>query len=194
MADAANLTRMQQLYVDKIRGQMTEQFGYKNLMQVPKIDKIVINMGVGDATQDKKLVDAAAAEMALIAGQKPVITKAKKSVAVFKLREGMPIGCKVTLRRERMYEFLDRLVTIALPRVRDFRGLNPKSFDGRGNYAMGLKEQIVFPEINYDRIGKVRGMDIIITTTATTDDEARALLLAFGLPFTGLVGDQKKAA
>ncbi len=194
MADMANLTRMQQLYVDKIRGQMTEQFGYKNLMQVPKIEKIVINMGVGDATQDKKLVDAAAAEMALIAGQKPVITKAKKSVAVFKLREGMPIGCKVTLRRERMYEFLDRLVTIALPRVRDFRGLNPKSFDGRGNYAMGLKEQIVFPEINYDRIGKVRGMDIIITTTAKTDDEARALLLAFGLPFTGLVGDQKKAA
>jgi len=132
--------------------------------------------------------------MALIAGQKPVICKAKKSVAVFKLREGMPIGCKVTLRRERMYEFLDRLVTIALPRVRDFRGLNPKSFDGRGNYAMGLKEQIVFPEINYDRIGKVRGMDIIVTTTANTDDEARALLLAFGFPFTGLVGDLKKAA
>ncbi len=194
MADAANLTRMQQLYVDTIRGQMTEQFGYKNLMQVPRIEKIVINMGVGDATQDKKLVDAAAAEMALIAGQKPVVTKAKKSVAVFKLREGMPIGCKVTLRRERMYEFLDRLITIALPRVRDFRGLNPKSFDGRGNYAMGLKEQIVFPEINYDRIGKVRGMDVIITTTANTDDEARALLLAFGFPFTGLVGDQKKAA
>ncbi len=193
MADVANLTRMQKLYVDTIRGQMTEQFGYKNLMQVPKIDKIVINMGVGDATQDKKLVDAAAAEMALIAGQKSVICKAKKSVAVFKLREGMPIGCKVTLRREKMYEFLDRLVTIALPRVRDFRGLNPKSFDGRGNYAMGLKEQIVFPEINYDRIGKVRGMDVIITTTANTDDEARALLFAFGLPFTGMV-DQKKAA
>jgi large subunit ribosomal protein L5 len=189
MADAANLTRMQQLYVDKIRGQMSEQFGYKNLMQVPKIDKIVINMGVGDATQDKKLVDAAAAEMALIAGQKPVICKAKK----FKLREGMPIGCKVTLRREKMYEFLDRLVTIALPRVRDFRGLNPKSFDGRGNYAMGLKEQIVFPEISYDRIGKVRGMDVIITTTAKSDDEARALLFAFGLPFTGMV-DAKKAA
>ena len=194
MADQANLTRMQQLYVDKIRAQMTEQFGYKNVMQVPRLDKIVINMGVGDATQDKKLVDAAAAEMALIAGQKPVVTKAKKSVATFKLREGMPIGCKVTLRRERMYEFLDRLVTIALPRVRDFRGLNPKSFDGRGNYAMGLKEQIIFPEINYDRIAKVRGMDVIITTTANTDDEARALLLAFGLPFIGLVGDQKKAA
>jgi large subunit ribosomal protein L5 len=193
MADAANLTRMQKLYVEKIRAQMTEQFGYTNVMQVPRIDKIVINMGVGDATQDKKLVDAAAAEMALIAGQKPVITKAKKSVAVFKLREGMPIGCKVTLRRDKMYEFLDRLVTIALPRVRDFRGLNPKSFDGRGNYAMGLKEQIVFPEINYDRIAKVRGMDVIITTTAKTDDEARALLFAFGLPFTGMA-EAKKAA
>ncbi len=194
MADQANLARMQTLYVDTIRAQMTEQFGYKNLMQVPRLDKIVINMGVGEATQDKKLVDQAAAEMALIAGQKPVINKAKKSVAVFKLREGMPIGCKVTLRRTRMYEFLDRLVTIALPRVRDFRGLNPKSFDGRGNYAMGLKEQLVFPEINYDRIGKVRGMDVIITTTANTDDEARALLLAFGMPFIGLVGEAKKAA
>ena len=193
MSDSAKLTKMQQLYMDKIRAQMTEQFGYKNVMQVPRIDKIVINMGVGDATQDKKLVDAAAAEMALIAGQKPVITKAKKSVAVFKLREGMPIGCKVTLRRTRMYEFLDRLITIALPRVRDFRGLNPKSFDGRGNYAMGLKEQIVFPEINYDRIGKIRGMDIIVTTTAKTDDEARALLFAFGLPFTGMA-EAKKAA
>lgn len=193
MSDSAKLTKMQQLYMDKIRAQMTEQFGYKNVMQVPRIDKIVINMGVGDATQDKKLVDAAAAEMALIAGQKPVITKAKKSVAVFKLREGMPIGCKVTLRRAQMYDFLDRLITIALPRVRDFRGLNPKSFDGRGNYAMGLKEQIVFPEINYDRIGKIRGMDIIITTTAKTDDEARALLFAFGLPFTGMA-EAKKAA
>ena len=194
MADSAKLTKMQQLYVDKIRAQMMEQFGYTNAMQVPKIDKIVINMGVGEATQDKKKVEQAAAEMALIAGQKPVIAKAKKAVAQFKLREGMPIGCKVTLRRERMYEFLDRLVTIALPRVRDFRGLNPKSFDGRGNYAMGLKEQIVFPEINYDRIDKVRGMDVIITTTARTDDEARALLFAFGLPFTGMVDDAKKAA
>ena len=193
MADAAKLTKMQQLYVDKVRAQMVEQFGYKNLMQVPKIDKIVINMGVGDATQDKKLVDAAAAEMALIAGQKPVVTRAKKSVAVFKLREGMPIGCKVTLRREKMYDFLDRLITIALPRVRDFRGVNPKSFDGRGNYAMGLKEQSVFPEINYDRIAKIRGMDIIITTTAKTDDEARALLFAFGMPFTGMA-EAKKAA
>jgi len=183
MADSANLTRMQQLYVDKVRAQMIEQFGYKNLMEVPKIDKIVLNMGVGEATQDKKKVDKAAEEMALIAGQKPVITKAKKSVATFKLREGMPIGCKVTLRRERMYEFLDRLITVALPRVRDFRGLNPKSFDGRGNYAMGLKEQIIFPEINYDRIDSVRGMDVIVTTTAKTDDEARALLKAFGFPF-----------
>jgi len=193
MADAANLTRMQQLYVDKVRAQMIEQFGYKNPMQVPKIDKIVINMGVGEATQDKKKVDKAAEEMALIAGQKPVITKAKKSVATFKLREGMPIGCKVTLRRDKMYEFLDRLITVALPRVRDFRGLNPKSFDGRGNYAMGLKEQIIFPEINYDRIDQVRGMDVIVTTTAKTDDEARALLSAFGFPFIQPVADKKAA-
>ena len=195
MADAANMTKMQQLNVDKVRAQMTEQFGYKNLMEVPRIEKIVLNMGVGEATQDKKKVDKAAEEMALIAGQKPVITKAKKSVATFKLREGMPIGCKVTLRREKMYEFLDRLVTIALPRVRDFRGLNPKSFDGRGNYAMGLKEQIIFPEINYDKMENVRGMDVIITTTATTDDEARALLSLFGLPFIGYgTEDQQKAA
>lgn len=193
MADPANLTRMQKLYVDKIRPQMIEQFGYKNLMEVPKIDKIVLNMGVGEATQDKKKVEQAAAEMALIAGQKPVIAKAKKAIAQFKLREGMPIGCKVTLRRERMYEFLDRLITIALPRVRDFRGLSPKSFDGRGNYAMGLKEQLVFPEINYDKIDKVRGMDVIITTTARTDEEARALLYAFGMPFTGM-DEAKKAA
>lgn len=194
MADQANLTRMQTLYQEKVRPAMIEQFGYKNLMEVPKIDKIVINMGVGEATQDKKKVDIAAAEMALIAGQKPVITKAKKSVATFKLREGMPIGCKVTLRREKMYEFLDRLVTIALPRVRDFRGLNPKSFDGRGNYAMGLKEQLVFPEISYDRVDQVRGMDVIITTTARTDDEARALLKAFGLPFIGMTEPLQKAA
>jgi len=193
MADAANLTRMQKLYVDKVRAQMIEQFGYKNLMEVPKIDKIVLNMGVGEATQDKKKVDKAAEEMALIAGQKPVITKAKKSVATFKLREGMPIGCKVTLRRERMYEFLDRLITVALPRVRDFRGLNPKSFDGRGNYAMGLKEQIIFPEINYDRIDSVRGMDVIVTTTAKTDEEARALLAAFGFPFIQPPAEKKAA-
>ena len=195
MADQSNLTKMQKLYVEQIRAKMTERFGYTNVMQVPRIDKIVLNMGVGEATQDKKLVDKAAAEMALIAGQKPVITKAKKSVATFKLREGMPIGCKVTLRREKMYEFLDRLVTVALPRVRDFRGLNPKSFDGRGNYAMGLKEQIIFPEINYDKMENVRGMDVIITTTATTDDEARALLSLFGLPFIGYgTEDQQKAA
>jgi len=194
MADQANLTRMQTLYQEKVRPAMIEQFGYKNVMEVPKIDKIVINMGVGEATQDKKKVDVAAAEMALIAGQKPVITKAKKSVATFKLREGMPIGCKVTLRREKMYEFLDRLVTIALPRVRDFRGLNPKSFDGRGNYAMGLKEQLVFPEISYDRVDQVRGMDVIITTTARTDDEARALLKLFGLPFVGMTEPLAKAA
>ena len=175
--------RMQGIYEATIIKAMTEKFGYTNSMQVPRLDKIVINMGVGEATQDKKKVEIAAAEMQQIAGQKPVVTKAKKSIAQFKLREGMPIGCKVTLRRERMYEFLDRLITIALPRVRDFRGLNPKSFDGRGNYAMGLKEQLVFPEISYDQIDKMRGMDIIVTTTAKTDDEARELLRLFGFPF-----------
>jgi len=185
--------RLKKQYEDLIIKAMTEKFGYKNLMEVPKLDKIVLNMGVGEATQDKKRVETAAAEMELIAGQKPVVTKAKKSIATFKLREGMPIGVKVTLRRERMYEFLDRLVTIALPRVRDFRGLNPKSFDGRGNYAMGLKEQIVFPEINYDRIDKVRGMDVIVTTTAKTDEEARELLRLFGFPFPAQQ-DQKQAA
>jgi large subunit ribosomal protein L5 len=175
--------RMALLYKEQIAAAMTEKFGYKNAMQIPKIDKIVLNMGVGEATQDKKKVDIAAAEMELIAGQKPVVTKAKNSIAQFKLREGMAIGCKVTLRSERMYEFLDRLITIALPRVRDFRGVNPKSFDGRGNYAMGLKEQLVFPEISYDKIERVRGMDIIVTTTAKTDDEARELLRLFGFPF-----------
>ena len=175
--------RLKADYDERIVPAMTERFGYKNRMEVPRLDKIVINMGVGEATQDKKKVETAAAEMQVISGQKPVITKAKKSIAQFKLREGMPIGCKVTLRRERMYEFLDRLVTVALPRVRDFRGLNPKSFDGRGNYALGLKEQIVFPEINYDEIDKVRGMDIIVTTTAKNDDEGRALLKALGFPF-----------
>ena len=174
---------MQGIYESTIIKAMTEKFGYTNALQVPRLDKIIINMGVGEATQDKKKVEIAAAEMELIAGQKPVIARAKKSIAQFKLREGMPIGCKVTLRRERMYEFLDRLITIALPRVRDFRGLNPKSFDGRGNYAMGLKEQLVFPEISYDKIEKVRGMDIIVTTTAKTDDEARELLRLFGFPF-----------
>ena len=185
--------RLKADYEDRIVKAMTEKFGYKNRLEVPRLEKIVINMGVGDATQDKKRVDSAAAEMERIAGQKPVVTKAKKSIAQFKLREGMPIGCKVTLRRERMYEFLDRLVTIALPRVRDFRGLNPRSFDGRGNYAMGLKEQIVFPEINYDSIDKVRGMDIIVTTTAKTDEEARELLRLFNFPFPA-EQDQRQAA
>ncbi len=183
MAKQDYTPRLKSDYEDRIVKAMTEKFGYKNRLEVPKLDKIVINMGVGEATQDKKKVETAAAEMEKIAGQKPVITKAKKSIAQFKLREGMPIGAKVTLRRERMFEFLDRLVTIALPRVRDFRGLNPKSFDGRGNYALGLKEQIVFPEINYDQIDTVRGMDIIITTTAKTDEEARELLRLFNFPF-----------
>ena len=193
MSETVYIPRLRVEYDKSIRAKLTEQFGYENVMQVPRLDKIVLNMGVGEATQDKKRVETAAAEMELIAGQKPVVTKAKKSIATFKLREGMPIGVKVTLRRERMYEFLDRLVTIALPRVRDFRGLNPKSFDGRGNYAMGLKEQIVFPEINYDRIEKVRGMDVIVTTTAKTDEEARELLRLFGFPFPAQQ-DQKQAA
>jgi large subunit ribosomal protein L5 len=186
------VSRLRREYDETIVPAMIERFGYKNKLEVPKLDKIVINMGVGEATQDKKRVETAAAEMQAISGQKPVITKAKKSIAQFKLREGMPIGCKVTLRRERMFEFLDRLVTIALPRVRDFRGLNPKSFDGRGNYALGLKEQIIFPEINYDQIDKVRGMDVIITTTAKTDEEARELLRLFNFPFPA--EEQREAA
>ncbi|MBD8470400.1 MULTISPECIES: 50S ribosomal protein L5 [unclassified Sphingomonas] len=195
-AEAAYTPRMRKMYDETIIKAMTEKFGYKNVMEIPRIDKIVLNMGVGEATQDKKKVDQAAQEMELIAGQKPVVTKAKKSIAQFKLREGMPIGVKVTLRRERMYEFLDRFITIALPRVRDFRGLNPKSFDGRGNYACGIKEQIVFPEISYDRVDKVRGMDVIVTTTAKTDDEARELLRLFGFPFPieDDAADEKKAA
>jgi large subunit ribosomal protein L5 len=193
MAESKYTPRLKRDYDERIVPAMTEKFGYKNRFEVPKLEKIVINMGVGEATQDKKKVETAASEMELIAGQKPVITKAKKSIAQFKLREGMPIGVKVTLRRDRMYEFLDRLVTVALPRVRDFRGLNPKSFDGRGNYAMGLKEQIVFPEINYDRIEKVRGMDIIVTTSAKTDEEARELLRLFNFPFPQ-DQDQKQAA
>jgi large subunit ribosomal protein L5 len=184
--------RLKRDYDERIVSAMTEKFGYKNRLEVPRLDKIVINMGVGEATQDKKRVETAAAEMQQISGQKPVITKAKKSIAQFKLREGMPIGCKVTLRRDRMFEFLDRLVTIALPRVRDFRGLNPKSFDGRGNYALGLKEQIIFPEINYDQIDTVRGMDVIITTTAKTDEEARELLRLFNFPFPA--EEQRQAA
>ena len=185
--------RMRKLYDEKIVKAMTEKFGYKNAMEVPKFEKITLNMGVGDAVQDKKKVEIAAAEMELIAGQKPVVTKAKKSIAQFKLREGMPIGCKVTLRRERMYEFLDRLITIAMPRIRDFRGVSATSFDGRGNYAMGLKEQIIFPEINYDRIDTVRGMDVIVTTTARTDEEARELLRLFGFPFP-IEAQEKEAA
>jgi len=193
MADAYK-ARMQALYDDKIVAAMTEKFGYKNRMQVPRLEKIVLNMGVGEATQDKKKVDQAASEMELIAGQKPVVTKAKKSVAQFKLREGMPIGCKVTLRRERMYEFLDRFITIALPRVRDFRGLSDKSFDGRGNYACGLKEQLIFPEISYDKVDQIRGMDVIVATTANTDDEARELLRLFGFPFPIPVETEEKKA
>jgi len=186
--------RQKAAYDESIVKAMTEKFGYTNPLEVPRLEKITLNMGVGEASQDKKKVQTAAEEMELIAGQKPVITKAKKSIAQFKLREGMPIGCKVTLRRERMYEFLDRLVTIAMPRIRDFRGLNPKSFDGRGNYAMGLKEQIIFPEISYDQIEKVRGMDIIVTTTAKTDEEARELLRLFGFPFPQDAAEQQQAA
>ncbi len=194
MAKQEYTPRLKQDYEERIAKAMTEKFGYKNQLEIPRLDKIVINMGVGEATQDKKKVETAAAEMEKIAGQKPVVTKAKKSIAQFKLREGMPIGCKVTLRRERMYEFLDRLVTVALPRVRDFRGLNEKSFDGRGNYAMGLKEQIIFPEINYDEIDTVRGMDVIITTTAKTDEEARELLRLFNFPFPAVEDEEKQAA
>ncbi len=182
--EVRTLPRMQQRYNDEMRTSLREQFGYTNVMQVPRLEKIVINMGVGEAAGDQKKLDAAVAELTLIAGQKPVKTLAKKAIAGFKIREGLPIGTKVTLRRTRMYEFLDRLVTIAMPRVRDFRGLVPnKGFDGRGNFAMGLKEQIVFPEINYDKVDQVRGMDIIFVTTAKTDAEAKALLKAFDLPF-----------
>ena len=195
MADEKYIPRAKTLYTDTIIKAMTEKFGYKNKLEVPRLDKIVINMGVGEATQDKKKVEKAAQEMTRIAGQKAVITKAKKSIAQFKLREGMPIGVKVTLRRERMYEFLDRFITIALPRVRDFRGLNPKSFDGRGNYACGLKEQLIFPEISYDQVDQTRGMDVIVATTAKTDDEARELLRLFGFPFPQEESaDEKKAA
>jgi len=183
MAETAYVPRLRTEYEENIRKVLQEQFSYKNVMQMPKLDKIVLNMGVGEAVADTKKVKLAAAEMEKIAGQKPVITYARKSIAGFKVREDMPLGVKVTLRKTRMYEFLDRLVNIALPRVRDFRGLNPNSFDGRGNYAMGIKEHIIFPEINYDQIDQVWGMDIVITTTAQTDDEARALLKAFNFPF-----------
>ena len=175
--------RLKEHYETVVRPKLLKQFGYANPMQVPRLDKIVVNMGVGEATGDSKVIASTVNEMTLITGQKPIVIKAKRSVAAFKLREGMPIGVKVTLRRTRMYEFLDRLITIALPRVRDFRGVSPKSFDGRGNFAIGIKEQIVFPEIDYDKIDNVRGMDIVIVTTADTDDEARALLAGFEMPF-----------
>jgi large subunit ribosomal protein L5 len=175
--------RLHEQYETTVRPALMQEFGYKNHMQVPRLEKIVVNMGVGEAVQDSKKAEAAAADLTAITGQHPVITKAKRSIATFKLREGMPIGCKVTLRRARMYEFLDRLITVALPRVRDFRGISGRSFDGRGNFALGLKEQLVFPEIDYDRVDATRGMDVVIVTTARTDAEAKALLKAFEMPF-----------
>ena len=177
------MTRLYETYKNEIVDAMTKKFGYKNVMQVPKLAKIVVNMGIGEAKENSKVLDAAVAELETITGQKAVTTKAKNSIANFKLREGMPIGCKVTLRGDKMYEFLDRLVNLALPRVRDFRGVNPNAFDGRGNYALGIKEQIIFPEIEYDKVDKVRGMDVIVVTTAETDEEARELLTQFGMPF-----------
>ena len=182
-ASAPEIPRMQKRYREEVRAKLRSEFNYQNEMQIPKLEKIVINMGVGEATGDQKKLDAAVAELAAIAGQRPVKTVAKKAIAGFKIRKGLPIGCKVTLRKARMYEFLDRLVTIAMPRVRDFRGITGKGFDGRGNFAMGLKEQIIFPEINYDRVDDVRGMDIQFVTTAKTDSEAKALLKAFDIPF-----------
>ena len=178
------MSRLKEQYQKEIIDAMIKKFGYKNIMEVPKLDKVVINMGVGEAKDNAKLLDAAIADMEKITGQKAVVCKAKKSVANFKIREGMPIGCKVTLRGEKMYEFVDRLVNLALPRVRDFRGVNPNAFDGRGNYALGIKEQLIFPEIEYDKVDKVRGMDIIFVTTAKTDEEARELLAQFNMPFT----------
>jgi len=183
MAKAEYQPRLKKVYNETIRQALRDEFKYANEMQVPRIDKVVINMGVGEATADSKKPSVAAEDLALIAGQKAVVTRARTSIAGFKVRENMPIGAKVTLRKERMYEFLDRLVNIALPRVRDFRGLNPKSFDGRGNYALGIKEHIVFPEVNYDKVDQIWGMDIVVCTTAKTDDEARALLKAFNFPF-----------
>ena len=177
------MTRLYETYKNEIVDAMTKKFGYKNVMQVPKLAKIVVNMGIGEAKENSKVLDAAVAELETITGQKAVTTKAKNSIANFKLREGMPIGCKVTLRGDKMYEFLDRLVNLALPRVRDFRGVNPNAFDGRGNYALGIKEQLIFSEIEYDKVDKVRGMDVIVVTTAETDEEARELLTQFGMPF-----------
>lgn len=179
------MARLKQYYKDSVIKAMTEQFGYTSVMQVPRIEKITLNMGVGEAVADKKVMENAVGDMEKIAGQKAIVTKAKKSVASFKIRDNYPVGCKVTLRRERMYEFLDRLVTVAIPRIRDFRGISAKSFDGRGNYNMGVKEQIIFPEIEYDKIDALRGMNITITTTAKTDEEAKALLSAFSFPFRG---------
>ncbi len=177
------MSRLREHYEQVVKPNLMKEFGYTNPLQAPRLEKIVVNMGVGEAVQDQKRVDAAVQELSLITGQKPVVTRAKKSIATFKLRQGMPIGAKVTLRKARMYEFLDRLITVALPRVRDFRGVPANSFDGRGNYSLGLKEQIVFPEIDYDRVDQVRGMDVVIVTTAKTDDEARALLRGFDMPF-----------
>ena len=182
------MSRLHEQYSNEIVDAMTKKFGYKNIMQVPKLEKIVINMGVGEAKENKKALDTAITDLEIISGQKAVVTRAKKSVANFKLREGMPIGCKVTLRGERMYEFADRLINLALPRVRDFRGVSQNSFDGRGNYALGIKEQLIFPEIEYDKVDKVRGMDIIFVTTANTDEEARELLTLFGMPFKKYLG------
>ncbi len=177
------MTRLKETYQKEIVDAMMKKFGYKNVMQVPKLAKIVVNMGIGEAKENAKILDAAMNELSIITGQKAVMTRAKNSIANFKLREGMPIGCKVTLRGDKMYEFLDRLVNLALPRVRDFRGVNPNAFDGRGNYALGIKEQLIFPEIEYDKVDKVRGMDVIVVTTAETDEEARELLTQFGMPF-----------
>ncbi|WP_058485955.1 50S ribosomal protein L5 [Defluviitalea phaphyphila] len=177
------MSRVREMYENEIVDAMIKKFGYKNRLAVPKIEKVVINMGVGEAKDNSKALDSAVNDLTIIAGQKPIVTRAKKSVAAFKIREGMPIGCKVTLRGERMYDFIDRLINLALPRVRDFRGVNPNSFDGRGNYALGIKEQLIFPEIEYDKVDKIRGMDIIFVTTAKTDEEARELLRLFGMPF-----------
>ena len=177
------MTRLKETYLNEIADAMQKKFGYKNVMQIPKLDKIVINMGVGEAKENAKALESACKDMEIISGQKPIITKAKKSVANFKIREGLAIGCKVTLRGDKMYEFADRLINLALPRVRDFRGVNPNAFDGRGNYAVGIKVQLIFPEIEYDKVDKVRGMDVIFVTTAKTDEEARELLRLFGMPF-----------
>lgn len=177
------MSQARAIYEKEVRPALQQKYGYENVMQIPRVTKIVLNMGVGEAAQDSKAVNGAQADLSLIAGQHAVVTRAKKSIAGFKLREGVPVGCRVTLRGERMYEFLDRFVNIAMPRIRDFRGVNPKSFDGKGNYAMGIKEHIVFPEINYDKVDKVRGLDVVITTTAQTDDEARDLLAGFNFPF-----------